>query len=164
MNESTSSYLALLILLILITSFIVYIHVRAVKKRKDDHTEKERFLSMFGSVIEAQNLGLVIWDKEEIVYINARIIAHLKDAKIDIRDRQQVRKLLENPDSNLLFYDVLRTIKEKANVDEDFTQVWTKEIEKKFIEVTYMRKNCIGLYYNIVTTRDISMEFSVIEN
>lgn len=164
MNESTSSYLALLILLILITSFIVYIHVRAVKKRKDDHTEKERFLSMFGSVIEAQNLGLVIWDKKDIVYINARIIAHLKDAKIDIRDRQQVRKLLENPDSNLLFYDVLRTIKEKANVDEDFTQVWTKEIEKKFIEVTYMRKNCIGLYYNIVTTRDISMEFSVIEN
>ncbi|HOL03402.1 MAG TPA: sensor domain-containing diguanylate cyclase [Fervidobacterium sp.] len=164
MNESTSSYLALLILLILITSFIIYIHVRVVKKRKDDHTEKERFLSMFGSVIEAQNLGLVIWDKEDIVYINARIIAHLKDAQIDIRDRQQVRKLLENPDSNLLFYDVLGTIKEKANVDEDFTQVWTKEIEKKFIEVTYMRKNCIGLYYNIVTTRDISMEFSVIEN
>jgi len=50
---------------------------------------------MFGSVIEAQNLGLVIWDKKDIVYINARIIAHLKDAQIDIRDRQQVRKLLE---------------------------------------------------------------------
>ncbi|MEN6514914.1 MAG: sensor domain-containing diguanylate cyclase [Fervidobacterium sp.] len=163
MNGSTSSYIVLL-LLILVTTFLVYIHVRAVKKRKDEHVEKEKFLSVFGSVIEAQNLGLVIWNADDILYINARIIAHLKDAQIDVRDRQQIRELLENPDSNLLFYDVLKTIKEKENSDEEFTQVWTKEIEKKFIEVTYMRKNCMGMYCNIVTTRDISMEFSTTEN
>lgn len=163
MDVSVSSYLILLTLL-LVMAFLVYIHVRLIKKRKGESAEKERFLSMFGSVVEAQNLGLVIWSGDDIIYINARIIGHLKDAQIYIRDRQQIRELLENPDRNLLFYDVLRTIKERKNIDEDFMQVWTKEIEKQFIEITYMRRNCYGQYCCILITRDVSMEFSTIED
>ncbi|HCI28661.1 MAG TPA: hypothetical protein DE117_00535, partial [Fervidobacterium sp.] len=139
MDGHISIYCGVIALILLIT-VLVYIHVYLVKKRRKELAEKDKFLSMLGSIVETENLGLTVWSEEKIVYMNSRIIAHLQDAGIDIKNRQQVKELLKHPEKNLVLYDVLRTISTQIKCDEDFNQTWTKEIAKRYIELTYIRK------------------------
>ncbi|HPP17747.1 MAG TPA: sensor domain-containing diguanylate cyclase [Fervidobacterium sp.] len=163
MDGHISIYCGVIALILLIT-VLVYIHVYLVKKRRKELAEKDKFLSMLGSIVETENLGLTVWSEEKIVYMNSRIIAHLQDAGIDIKNRQQVKELLKHPEKNLVLYDVLRTISTQIKCDEDFNQTWTKEIAKRYIELTYIRKKYDEEYYSMIITRDVSMEFLNIEN
>lgn len=143
---------------------VVIISMRRNKKLSDRVYELERFLSSIAATVDVQSLGLAIWKDGELVYINSRILDHAKLAGVDIVDRNSLERLLNHPENNLVLYDVFSTIRELKDKRQEYVGVWRKEIGGNYVEITYARKNFFGNFYGIVITRNISHEFSSVEN
>lgn len=155
-------FLIFLTLLVILVIFL-FLYKKKSNELKKKTEELEEFLSMFGLIIDSQEFGVAIWQGNSLVYINSKILEHGAMVDLDLKNREELEDLIEHPEKCLILYDVLKVIKEKRNTEDDYFNSWRKEIGKKYLQITYVRKKISGKMYRMLLTRDVSLEFSSVE-
>ncbi len=159
----------LLIFLIVISSTAILsntLFVVLYKKVRKIHKENEELnniLSVFGAISNIYQQGIVTWINDELVYINSKIIEHADLLGINLRNREQIQQMLDNPENYLTIYDILKDIREYKDSNSDYTRTWNKEIGKKYLEITYLIRIQGDKKIKAIVTRDSSLEYQNIE-
>ncbi len=152
--------LSLLAALIYLTLFK---YRQSLKNSQSKLNEMENFLSIFGTVVDKTQIGLAIWKSGELIFINSRIIDHAALIGLDLRNREQLEHLIQHPEENLPLFDVLNFVREYRLKHEEVERAWRKELGKNYVEIKYVRRKIGDDFYSAVITRDVSFEFSSVE-
>lgn len=156
------SFFTFLTLLVILSIFL-FIYRKKNNELNKRTEELEEFLSMFGLIIDSQEFGVAIWQASDLIYVNSRILEHASMVNLDLKNKEELEELIKHPDKCLILYDVLKTIQEKRYLEEEYLNSWRKEIGKKYLQITYVRKKVNGKFYQMILTRDVSLELSSVE-
>lgn len=157
-----------IILTLVILSFFLLLSLYSYKKKLTialmERKDLDKLLSSLGIVLDNEQIGIVVWSGNNLVYINSIILDHASMLNIDLRKREDVDELIEHPERYLVLYDMLTEIKkQRENNVRDYVGVWKKEIGQRYIEIKYIRKLMNNKQYVLLTTRDVSFELSNME-
>ncbi|PHJ12125.1 diguanylate cyclase, partial [Fervidobacterium sp. SC_NGM5_G05] len=134
----------LLAFLIVVSSAVVLLTVlfviqhKKVRKIQRENEDLNNLLGVFGAISNIYQYGIVTWINDELAYINSKIIEHANLLGLDLKSREQIQRMLDNPENYLTIYDILKDIREHQDIDSDYTRTWNKEIGKKYVEITYL--------------------------
>lgn len=151
------------LILVIILVFLLFMWKKRSNEIKRKSEELEMFLNMLGLIIDTQGFGVAIWQGGSLVYINSRILEHAAMVNLDLKNKKEIEDLIAHPEKCLTLYDVLKTIQEKINTEDDYFNSWKKEIGKKYLQINYVRKKLNGKMYQMILTKDVSLEFSSVE-
>ncbi|MFN4223607.1 MAG: GGDEF domain-containing protein [Fervidobacterium nodosum] len=159
----------LLAFLIVVSSAVVLLTVlfviqhKKIRKIEMENEELNNLLSVFGAISSIYQYGIVTWINDELVYINSKIIEHADLLELDLKSREQIQRMLDNPEDYLTIYDILKDIREHRDIDSDYTRTWNKEIGKKYFEITYLVRIQGDKKIRAIITKDSSFEYQNIE-
>jgi len=163
MNIKFQIILFVFLTLVGILLFLLLVYKKRTNELKKKSEELEEFLSMFGLIIDTQEFGVAIWQSDVLAYINSRILEHAAMVNVDLKNKEELEDLISHPEKCLILYDVLKAIHENRNAEDDYFNSWRKEIGKKYLQITYVKKKIGGKIYQMVLTRDVSLELSSVE-
>lgn len=147
----------------MITLIYVLYKKRCTQLKETIH-ELENFVSISGLIISNQKLGVGIWKSGELIYINSTLLEHASTLNIDLRSKDAVEYAFEHPERYLNVYDILSTISKYRFTDEEYINVWRKELSGRYVEITYFKKRINNTIHDGLITRDVTSEFPNVEN
>ncbi|MFN6991435.1 MAG: GGDEF domain-containing protein [Fervidobacterium sp.] len=163
--EKFTVFLSIVTIGFLFLAILIYVlYKKKCIELKERLIELENFVSISGLIISNQRLGVGIWKSDELIYINSTLLEHASVLNIDLRSKNAIEYALENPEKYLNVYDILTTISKYRFSDEEYFNVWRKELSGRYVEITYIRKNINDTMHSGLITRDVSSEFPNVEN